>query len=183
MASFWYSMQRLHDIKCVASEHSVDLLMHGFCFRLKVYYDRDFTLVQKRKTKADSLMETTHLPEKDTDFLHILGDDLMLNNLHASMLSGLQGRYPIYGPTVRCSFTVASIMRVVVSLRRNLKGFYDCRLAKRWIASHMFSDVIREEAVELLVAYVFLKPAPFATPLSRITGFLRYNMFHTGHSV
>ena len=176
MASFWYSMQRLHDIKCVASEHSVDLLMHGFCFRLKVYYDRDLT-------KADSLMETTHLPEKDTDFLHILGDDLMLNNLHASMLSGLQGRYPIYGPTVRCSFTVASIMRVVVSLRRNLKGFYDCRLAKRWIASHMFSDVIREEAVELLVAYVFLKPAPFATPLSRITGFLRYNMFHTGHSV
>jgi U3 small nucleolar RNA-associated protein 22 len=95
-------MQRIHDIKCVASKHSVDLLMHGFCFRLKVYYDKDSTLVQKRKIKADNpIRELTHLPEKEKDFLHILKNDLLLNSLHASMLSGLQGRFPIYGPTVR----------------------------------------------------------------------------------
>ena len=95
-------MQRIHDIKCVASEQSVDLFMHGFCFRLKVYYDKDPTLVQKRKIKGDNLTgESANFTKKGNDFLHMLKNDLLLNSLHASMLSGLQGQFPIYGPTVR----------------------------------------------------------------------------------
>ncbi|XP_050275101.1 uncharacterized protein LOC126717403 [Quercus robur] len=64
------------------------------------------------------------------------------------MINGLQGRYLLYGPVVR--------------------------IAKRWVASHLFSSCLVEEAVELLVAHLFLKPLPFNAPCSHITGFLRF---------
>lgn len=73
---------------------------------------------------------------------------LFLHGQHASMINGLRGRFPIFEPVVR--------------------------LAKRWIASHMFSACLVEEAVELLVAHLFLKPLPFNVPSSRINGFLRF---------
>lgn len=47
------------------------------------------------------------------------------------------------------------------------------RLSKRWVASHLFSACLVEEAVELVVAHLFLKPLPFYAPCSRISGFLR----------
>lgn len=73
---------------------------------------------------------------------------LFIHGQHASMINGLQGCYQLYGPVVR--------------------------LAKRWVASHLFSACLKEESVELLVAYLFLKPFPFTAPCSRITGFLRF---------
>ncbi|KAF3447128.1 hypothetical protein FNV43_RR12308 [Rhamnella rubrinervis] len=73
---------------------------------------------------------------------------LFFRSQHSSMINGLRDRYPIYGPAVR--------------------------LAKRWIASHMFSSCLVEEAIELLVAYIFLNPLPYNAPSSRITGFLRF---------
>ncbi|KAL6227171.1 hypothetical protein ACLB2K_001130 [Fragaria x ananassa] len=74
--------------------------------------------------------------------------ELYFRSQHSSMINGLQTCYPAYGPVVR--------------------------LAKRWAASHLFSACLEEEAVELLVAYIFLKPLPFNAPCSRITGFLRF---------
>ncbi|OMO95209.1 Nrap protein [Corchorus capsularis] len=73
---------------------------------------------------------------------------LFVHSQHASMINGLQFVYPIFGPVVR--------------------------LAKRWLASHLFSACLAEEAIELIVAYVFLRPLPFDVPCSRITGFLRF---------
>ncbi|MED6181320.1 hypothetical protein PIB30_018258 [Stylosanthes scabra] len=73
---------------------------------------------------------------------------LFTRSQHASMINGFQSRYPIYGPVVR--------------------------LAKRWVASHLFSACLLEEAVELLVAYIFLNPFPLDVPCSRINGFLRF---------
>ncbi|KAF0889199.1 hypothetical protein E2562_022458 [Oryza meyeriana var. granulata] len=74
--------------------------------------------------------------------------ELFLRSQHSSMINGLHGRYQVYGPVVR--------------------------LAKRWISAHLFSSFISEEAVELLVAYLFLKPYPFRVPSSRVAGFLRF---------
>ncbi|KAL6222410.1 hypothetical protein ACLB2K_005802 [Fragaria x ananassa] len=74
--------------------------------------------------------------------------ELYFRSQHSSMINGLQTCYPAYGPVVR--------------------------LAKRWAASHLFSACLEEEAVELLVAYIFLRPLPFNAPCSRITGFLRF---------
>uniref|UniRef100_A0A671KPG3 Nucleolar protein 6 n=1 Tax=Sinocyclocheilus anshuiensis TaxID=1608454 RepID=A0A671KPG3_9TELE len=51
-----------------------------------------------------------------------------------------------------------------------------CRLAKRWLASQFLLEDIREEAADLLVASLFLHPAPFTSPSSPQVGFLRF--FH-----
>ncbi|CAI8588694.1 unnamed protein product [Vicia faba] len=80
--------------------------------------------------------------------VHSADKTLLIRSQHASMINGLQSLYPIYGPVVR--------------------------LAKRWAASHLFSACLVEEAIELLVAYLFLNPLPFEAPCSRITGFLRF---------
>ncbi|KAF7057819.1 hypothetical protein CFC21_064998 [Triticum aestivum] len=74
--------------------------------------------------------------------------ELFFRSQHSSMINGLHGIYQAYGPVVR--------------------------LAKRWISAHLFSSFISEEAVELVVAYLFLRPFPFHAPSSRVTGFLRF---------
>ncbi|XP_018425159.1 PREDICTED: nucleolar protein 6 [Nanorana parkeri] len=48
------------------------------------------------------------------------------------------------------------------------------RLAKRWISAQLLSDSMSEECVDLLVAYLFLHPAPFTAPSSPQVGFLRF---------
>ncbi|KAL3525384.1 hypothetical protein ACH5RR_013756 [Cinchona calisaya] len=73
---------------------------------------------------------------------------LFICSQHSNMINGLCGCYPTYGPVVR--------------------------LAKRWVSAHLLSSLLAEEAIELLVAYLFLKPFPFSPTVSRITGFLRF---------
>ncbi|KAL3813203.1 hypothetical protein ACJIZ3_014471 [Penstemon smallii] len=130
--------ESLHN-KCgvlfTATEDDVDIFMSGYAFRLKILHERGLSLV-KRHGGAQTK--------------RVLSSDkrLFLRGQHSSMINGLRGRYPIYGPVVR--------------------------LAKRWVAAHLFSKSLTEEAIELLVAHLFLKPSPFRTPCSRITGFLRF---------
>ncbi|XP_017283451.1 nucleolar protein 6 isoform X2 [Kryptolebias marmoratus] len=49
-----------------------------------------------------------------------------------------------------------------------------CRLAKRWLAAQLFSEDIAEDTADLLVASLFLQPAPFTSPGSPQVGFLRF---------
>lgn len=49
-----------------------------------------------------------------------------------------------------------------------------CRLAKRWIGAQLFSGDITNDAADLLVASLFLQPAPFTPPGSPQVGFLRF---------
>ncbi|XP_061875058.1 nucleolar protein 6 isoform X3 [Colius striatus] len=77
---------------------------------------------------------------------------LELETLHlpylTSSLHGLQQQHPVFGST--------------------------CRLAKRWVSAQLLSDDISEECVDLLVAFLFLHPAPFTPPSSPQVGFLRF---------
>ncbi|XP_077378233.1 nucleolar protein 6 isoform X2 [Festucalex cinctus] len=49
-----------------------------------------------------------------------------------------------------------------------------CRLAKRWLGAQLFSEAITEDTADLLVASLFLQPAPFTPPGSPQVGFLRF---------
>nr|XP_020450136.1 nucleolar protein 6 [Monopterus albus] len=49
-----------------------------------------------------------------------------------------------------------------------------CRLAKRWLGAQLFSEHITEDTADLLVASLFLHPAPFTPPGSPQVGFLRF---------
>ncbi|XP_068637494.1 uncharacterized protein [Aristolochia californica] len=130
------SLGKNWNMRCVASEDEVNVLIAGYSFRLRILHERSIYLV--RKQAGNNQMNT--IPSLDRQ--------LFLRGQHASMVNGLQGRYPIYGPVVR--------------------------LAKRWVTSHLFSCFLTDEAIELLVAYLFLRPFPFHVPCSRITGFLRF---------
>ncbi|KAK7252913.1 hypothetical protein RIF29_37189 [Crotalaria pallida] len=133
------SLQKMWGMTCTATENDVDVLMSGYAFRLKILHERGLSLI-KNEIGNDQAKRVASTDKK-----------LFLRSQHASMINGLQSRYPIYGPVVR--------------------------LAKRWVASHLLSACLVEEAVELLVAYLFLNPLPFDAPCSRITGFLRFLRF------
>ncbi|XP_054824422.1 uncharacterized protein LOC129322255 [Prosopis cineraria] len=130
------SLKKLWGMTCIATEDTVDVLVLGYAFRLKILHERGLSLLSKESENGQAKRVT--LTDKK----------LFVCSQHSSMINGLQSRYPIYGSVAR--------------------------LAKRWAASHLFSACLVEEAVELLVAYVFLNPLPFNAPCSRITGFLRF---------
>lgn len=48
------------------------------------------------------------------------------------------------------------------------------RLAKRWLCAHMFSDVLGDEAVELLVASLYHTPGAYTAPVSADVALLRF---------
>jgi U3 small nucleolar RNA-associated protein 22 len=109
--------------------------MEGYVFRLLLMYDKDPT--RAMTSKDDEQLGTVSSTQ-----------DLLLQSSHSSLIQGLYGTYPAFGPTVR--------------------------LAKRWIWSHFFSGVLTEEVIELLVTYVCVHPFPHLPPSSRVTGFLRW---------
>ncbi|WJZ86013.1 hypothetical protein VitviT2T_005516 [Vitis vinifera] len=130
------SLQNNWGMICTATEENVDVFMSGYAFRLRILHERGLSLLNRQNGSN----QLKHISSVDKE--------LFTRGQHSSMINGLQGCYPIYGPVVR--------------------------LAKRWVASHLFSACLVEEAVELLVAYLFLKPLPFYVPCSRISGFLRF---------
>ncbi|XAR73269.1 hypothetical protein NMG60_11007182 [Bertholletia excelsa] len=130
------SLQDKWGMTCNASEDDMVVFTSGYAFRLKILHERGLSLLKRQIGNN----QVKWIPSRDRI--------LFIHGQHASMINGLQGRYPIYGPVVR--------------------------LAKRWIAAHLFSSSLAEEAIELLVAYLFVKPSPFHAPCSRITGFLRF---------
>jgi len=68
--------------------------------------------------------------------------------LHNSLISGLNSQYHAF--------------------------FLTTRLAKRWVASHMLCDYITDEAIELIVASIFISPVAAGSPNSHMCAFLRF---------
>uniref|UniRef100_A0A131YG99 Nucleolar protein 6 n=1 Tax=Rhipicephalus appendiculatus TaxID=34631 RepID=A0A131YG99_RHIAP len=56
-----------------------------------------------------------------------------------------------------------------------------CRLAKRWVASHLLSNHVSEECIELLAAAVYVSPAPYVVPNSARLGFQRFLALLANH--
>lgn len=130
------SLQNNWGMTCNATADDMVVISSGYAFRLKILHERSVSLIKK--------------PIGNNQVKQSISTDKLIfyRGQHSSMINGLQGRFPIYGPVVR--------------------------LVKRWVASHLFSTSLTEEAVELLVAHLFMKPLPFQAPCSRITGFLRF---------
>lgn len=130
------SLQSSCGMMSTATENDVDVVLSGYAFRLKILHERGLSLVSK-KTGSGHVKRVLSADK-----------ELFIRGQHSSMINGLRGQYPIYGPVVR--------------------------LAKRWVSAHLFSAILVEEAIELLVAHLFLNPSPYSAPCSRITGFLRF---------
>jgi len=99
------------------------------------------------------LMKTQKSPEgllrfRDTKESNLLEYKTQYLPLLTSHLHGLQQKYETFGRS--------------------------CRLAKKWLNFHMFSNQITEETADLLMAYVYTNNCPFLPPQSSTTAFLRF---------
>lgn len=57
------------------------------------------------------------------------------------------------------------------------------RLAKRWVAAHLLSDLIPFEAIELMVAKVYTnRDVPLVPPTTLVSGFLRFLHLLSSHN-
>ncbi|KAI0880942.1 Nrap protein [Annulohypoxylon maeteangense] len=117
---------------------------NGASFRLQVHSDLEETLLE-RKTK-DQTVER-HVRTEAADLLSKYRRMYINLPLHNQTISTFCTRFPALSSSIR--------------------------LTKHWFNSHMLSCHFREELIELFVLQAFLKPYPWQTPCSAMTGFLR----------
>ncbi|XP_065071800.1 nucleolar protein 6-like [Rhopilema esculentum] len=81
-------------------------------------------------------------------FARSLDVNMVKRPLHTTMIHSLNQKFSAYAMTTRLSL--------------------------RWVSSQMLSCYLTEEAVELIVASLFLKPMPHKPPSCHLSGFLRF---------
>ncbi|XP_058491620.1 nucleolar protein 6 [Solea solea] len=96
----------------------------------------------------ESMNEAGLLIVRDNEEAQALETVTIRKPLLTSTLHGLQQEHPCFGAV--------------------------CRLAKRWLGAQFFSEDVTEDTADLLVASLFLQPAPFTPPGSPQVGFLRF---------
>jgi U3 small nucleolar RNA-associated protein 22 len=120
------------------------LLPEGHAFRLRIYHDRERTLLER---KLDD--KTMH------------GFDRQ----EAQMALDLHIRRFIHGPQHHAA---------IMNMHHRYAGWSpSVRLVKRWCAAHMLSLHICPEVIELLVAHVFLRADAQTAPNTGASGFAR----------
>ncbi|XP_066513150.1 nucleolar protein 6 [Hoplias malabaricus] len=96
----------------------------------------------------ESLTKEGLLIQRDNSEAQALELETQLKPFLTSTLHGLQQQHPCFSAV--------------------------CRLAKLWLGAQLFSGEIGEDAADLLVASLFLQPAPFTPPSSPQVGLLRF---------
>lgn len=120
------------------------LLPEGHAFRLRVYHDRERTLLE-RKLDDKTVQGFDRQEAQMALDLHIRR--FIHGPLHHAALMNMHHRYTGWSPSVR--------------------------LVKRWCAAHMLSLHICPEVIELLVAHVFLRADAQPVPHTGPCGFVR----------
>lgn len=113
-------------------------------FRLRIHHDRELHLLQN--ALAD---KSLHGATRDAlaSAMAVHKRDFLATPAHTTALRPLMTRFPALSPAIR--------------------------LLKRWSSSHLLSRHIPNETLEIITAHIFVHPAPWATPGSATTAFLR----------
>nr|ODN99927.1 hypothetical protein L204_02372 [Cryptococcus depauperatus CBS 7855] len=140
-----------HDGSEIEDHTALEILLpEGVAFRLRVFYEREQTMLQRAVDEEHPIFATSlPLPQKRIA-LPALAKHLQLFHYlpaHHSALSPLHHRYPSYSAATR--------------------------LLKRWFAAHLLLGQVSEEAVELVMASVYLDPGLGRFPSSATSGFFR----------
>ncbi|GJP77229.1 hypothetical protein CLOP_g7661 [Closterium sp. NIES-67] len=144
------SLQQPHGVEVEAARDAVDVMVEGFAFRLVLLHDyvppTEDVTSSPSSSSLTPLIAPSPLPTLPSSSFSETHRTLQ----HHSTLNGLTGRHPTFGSIAR--------------------------LAKRWVAAHLFSSHLKEEAVELLVAHTLIapNPLPLLAPKSRLAGLLRF---------
>ena len=120
------------------------LLPEGYAFRLRIYHDRERTLLERKLDDKTVQGFDRHEAQIALD-LHIRR--FIHPPQHHAAIMNMHHRYIGWSPSVR--------------------------LVKRWCAAHMLSLHICPEVIELLVAHVFLRADAQPVPHTGACGFVR----------
>jgi U3 small nucleolar RNA-associated protein 22 len=114
------------------------------CFRTRIYHDREEHLLQ-----ASLQDKSLHGVVRDslTAALAAYKRQFIAAPLHTTAIRNLCTRFPPLSGTIR--------------------------LLKKWVSSHLLLHHLPEEILEVVAAHIFLHPAPWPTPGSSTTAFLR----------
>ncbi|EXJ89790.1 hypothetical protein A1O3_02857 [Capronia epimyces CBS 606.96] len=118
--------------------------LSSICFRARIHHDREEHLLQT--ALADKSLHGS-LRDSLTTALATHRRDFLAQPNHTTAIRTLCTRFPPLSATIR--------------------------LVKKWVSSHLLLPHIPEEVLEVVAAHVFLHPAPWSTPGSSTTAFLR----------
>lgn len=120
----------------------------AIAFRLRIHHDRELTLLERQlKDKSEDPRSREHAASAVSAYKR----GFIQAPAHTQVLRSLCTRFPLLSPTMR--------------------------LMKHWCNSHLLSDHVDEEFIELLTVRTFVCPYPWQTPGSLRTSFLRTLMF------
>ena len=116
----------------------------GASFRLRISHERELNLLNR------TLKDEGHTPatrETIACALSAWKRDFTQAPLHNHVICTLRTKFPLLSPSMR--------------------------LVKKWRDSHLLSEHVSDELIELLTVCTFLRPYPWSVPGSVMTGFLR----------
>jgi U3 small nucleolar RNA-associated protein 22 len=126
------------------------LLPAGVAFTLRIHHEKERVHLERILTE-DAPVFGTSLPRPSRRLAQPALESYMRRFVHRpthhAALAPMHHRYPSYSSATR--------------------------LLKRWFAAHMLSLQVRSEAIELLMAAVYLDPLALSTPSSATVGFVR----------
>ncbi|KAL2372463.1 pre-rRNA processing protein Utp22 [Blastomyces gilchristii SLH14081] len=120
------------------------VLPNTITFRLRIYHDREQTLLEQQLKKKDL---AARQKEELASALATHRRAFIQAPRHTQTIRTLSTRFPLLSPTIR--------------------------LVKKWANSHLLTPHLRDEFLELIVCRIFVHPYPWDAPSSVITGFLR----------
>ncbi|KAL4923279.1 rRNA-processing protein UTP22 [Aspergillus undulatus] len=116
----------------------------GITFRLRIYHDREQTLLERRVKEQGASPQT----KQEVAYALFAHKRLFVHSPRLSQaIRTLCTRFPLLSPTIR--------------------------LVKYWFSCHLFDAHVNEELIELMAVRVFTQPHPWETPSSIMAGFLR----------
>ncbi|KAE8395404.1 Nrap protein [Aspergillus alliaceus] len=116
----------------------------GVIFRLRIHHDREQLLLERQlKEKAASPQAKQEVAYTLSAYKRLFIQSPRLTQAIRTLCT----RFPLLSPTTR--------------------------LVKHWFNCHLFTSLIKEEVIELLVARVFTQPYPWDSPSSVMVGLLR----------
>ncbi|KAK4694897.1 U3 small nucleolar RNA-associated protein 22, partial [Lecanoromycetidae sp. Uapishka_2] len=116
----------------------------GAIFRLRIHHERESNLLER---SLKDQIHTAASREETASALSTFKRNFIQSPLHTQAVRTLSTRFPLLSPSMR--------------------------LMKKWRDSHLLSDHISDELIELLTIRTFVHPYPWSVPGGVMTGFLR----------
>ena len=122
----------------------LDITLGNHTFRLRIYHDRELTLLERQLTSVNS---TPSIKEASARAISLYKATYTNAPAHAEVIRSLCVSHPLLAPTIL--------------------------LLKRWVSRHLLLPHFDEELIELIAVSPFTQPLPYEAPASLRTGFLR----------